>query len=202
MPQTLDIALILAGHSYNEDDFAPLAAAPGVHFRVLRFASDWASPDVIILPGTQDVAGDFDAHEASGIAEAIRRHAEAGGWVVGICGGLQMMGRRLLDPHHHKYPFAEKEMLGLLALDTVFAAEAVFRRLRRVSAPGGCELRGFETHRGMSEGEEPVLFRREDGSPIGYGHGRLWATYLHRCFDDAAFCRHFLDAVRRGDAEL
>ena len=113
-----------------------------------------------------------------------------------------LMGRRLLDPHHYKYTFDEEAMLGLLDVDTVFAAEPVFTRLRGVSAPGGFLLRGFETHRGMSDGNEPVLFRREDGSPIGFGHGRLWATYLHRCFDDAGFRRHVIDAVRLQRASL
>lgn len=193
----IDIALIVAGRSYNEEDFAPLAAEPDVSFRVLRFASDWGQPDVVILPGTTDVAADFDMLEAGGVLDALRAHVAKGGWVAGICGGLQMMGRRLLDPHHHKYPFDQKAMLGLLNVDTVFAAEPVFKRLRNVSAPGGFLLRGFETHRGMSDGDEPVLFRRDDGSAIGFGHGRLWATYLHRCFDDAGFRRYFIDAVRQ-----
>ncbi len=198
----IDVALVLAGRTYNEEDFAPLAAEPDVRFRVLRFASDWGHPDLVILPGTTDVAADFDALEAGGVLDALRAHAASGGWVAGICGGLQMMGRRLLDPHHYKYTFDEKAMLGLLDVDTVFAAEPVFTRLRGVSAPGGFLLRGFETHRGMSDGNEPVLFRREDGSPIGFGHGRLWATYLHRCFDDAGFRRHVIDAVRLQRASL
>ena len=61
---SIDVALVLAGRTYNEEDFAPLAAGPDVSFRVLRFASDWGHPDLVILPGTTDVAADFDALEA------------------------------------------------------------------------------------------------------------------------------------------
>lgn len=192
----VDIALVLAAASYNREDFSPLEAEPGVILREVRFPTQLGNPDVVILPGTPDVAADFDTLAACGMADAIKTHELRGGWVVGICGGMHMMAQRLTDPQHVKYSFSEKQMLGLLALEVHYGGEQVFRRLRHVSAPGRCELRGFETHRGQCEGAEPVLFRREDGSPIGYGHGRCWGTYLHRLFDSAAFRRHFLAAVR------
>lgn len=199
----VDIALVMAGNSYNEDDFAPLAAEDGVHLRVVRFTTDLGSPDAIMLPGTPDAAADFDILEAEGMIAALRRHAVHGGWIAGICGGMHMMSKRLCDHLHVKYPFDEKPMLGLLDLDTVYGlSPTVFRRLHRVTAPGGFLLRGFETHRGECAGHEPVLFRREDGSPIGYGHNRIWGTYLHRCFDSAPFRRHLLTAIRSGAPAL
>lgn len=192
----VDIALVSAAASYNREDFSPLEAEPGVTLREVRFPTQLGQPHVIMLPGTPDVASDFDALEACGMAAAIAEHARSGAWVVGICGGMHMLARRLLDPQHVKYPFSQKQMLGLMALDVHYGEATQFRRLRHVSAPGGFELRGFETHRGQCVGEEPVLFRREDGSPIGYGHARCWGTYLHRLFDSADFRRHFLAAVR------
>lgn len=199
----IDIALVMAGHSYNEEDFAPLAAEAGVRLRVVRFTTDLGTPDCIMLPGTPDAAADFDIMEAEGMTDALQAHAARGGWIAGICGGMHMMSKRLYDPQHVKYSFDEKPMLGLLDLDTVYSPEpAVFRRLHRVTAPGGCLLRGFETHRGQCRGNEPVLFRREDGSAIGYGHQRLWGTYLHRCFDSAPFRHHLLTAIRCGMASL
>lgn len=199
---SVDIALVLASASYNREDFSPLEAEPGVTLREVRFPTQLGQPQVIILPGTPDAAADFDVLTACGMADAILEHARCGGWVVGICGGMHMMAKRLYDPQHVKYPFAEKQMLGLMALDVHYGGEQIFRRLRHVSAPGGLELRGFETHRGQCDGAEPVLFRREDGSPIGYGHGRCWGTYLHRLFDSVVFRQHFLSAVRAECADF
>ncbi len=198
MSHSPDIALVLAGGSYNEEDFAPLAAEPGVSFRVVRYTTQLGQPDVILLPGTRDVAADYDTLVLGGLADAVMERAAAGCWIVGICGGMHMMSRRLLDPTHAKYPFAEKQMLGLLQLDVHYGGPAIFSRLHGVTAPGGCLLRGFETHSGVCAGEEPVLFRRADASPIGYGHGRCWGTYLHRVFDSADFRRYFIESVKSG----
>lgn len=202
MKTTVDMALVLAGASYNEEDFSPLAAEPGVNFRVVRFATQLGEPDVILLPGTKAVAADYDALCLAGMADAILARVAAGCWVVGICGGLHMLAQRLLDSSHSKYPFSEKVMMGLLRLDVCYGSPSVFSRLRSVSAPGGFLLRGFETHSGVCRGEEPVLFRRVDGSPIGYGHGRIWGTYLHRVFDNTDFRRYFIETVRECRASL
>lgn len=198
----IDIALVTAERSYNKEDFAPLADEPGVTLRPVRFPSDLGTPDAIILPGTPDVAADFDTHAASGMIDALLTHTQNQGWLIGICGGLHMLTRKLLDPQHRKYPFNEKKMIGLLELDTVYGGPNIFRKLRDVSAPGGLLLKGFETHQGICEGSEPILFRRADGSPIGYGHGRIWGTYLHRAFDSSPFRSHLLEAIRSGAAEL
>lgn len=117
MKTTVDMALVLAGASYNEEDFSPLAAEPGVNFRVVRFATQLGEPDVILLPGTKDVAADYDTLCLAGMADAILARVAAGCWVVGICGGLHMLAQRLLDSSHSKYPFSEKVMMGLLRLD-------------------------------------------------------------------------------------
>lgn len=196
MKPSIDIALALAGASYNRADFEPLMSEPSVRFREVHTPSEWGNPDVVILPGSMDVAGDYDTLLLNGMAASILQHAVGGGWVIGICGGLQMMSARLLDPHHNKYPFDEKAMLNLLRLNTVFAPRVLVQRLWQVEAPGGFRLKGFEGHRGLCEGSEPVLFRRSDGSPVGYGHGRLWGTYLHRCFHNRPFLHYVLNAIR------
>lgn len=167
----IDVALVMAGLSYNEEDFAPLSAEAGVRLRVVRFATDLGSPDCIMLPGTPDTTADFDIPEAEGMTDALRAHAERGRWIAGISGGMHMMSRRLYDPQHGKYSFDEKPMLGLLDLDTVYRPE-------------------------------PAVFRREDGSAIGYGHRRLWGTYLHRCFDRSPFRHHLLTAIHEGALSL
>ncbi len=186
------IALLAMKHAYMLDDFAPLKSQPDVSMKTVSARAEWEETDVIFLPGSQDVAADYDELVAEGLDQCILQHASEGKCVFGICGGLQLMGRRLRDPLRVKYSFDEKAMLGLLDIETVFQKEMLVRHLARTSDPWGNRLRGFETHRGMSHGDEPVLFRYEDGGALGYGHGKLWGTYLHACFKNKDFLSSFL----------
>lgn len=192
----MNVAIITASGSYKMEDFAPLAAEPELNLYTVTKAEEWGEPELILLPGTPTVADDFDVLSERGIIPLIREHAAAGKWIFGICGGMHMLGKRLLDPTMRKHPYSQKELIGLLDLETHYGDEPILARLKNVSAPWQCTLRGFETHTGRARGDEPVLFRRADGSPIGFGHGRILATYLHRCFDNADFRQALLRSVR------
>ncbi len=189
----MKVALIAMTHAYMLEDFAPLKSQVNVSMKTVRARDEWEDVDVVLLPGSQDVASDYDELVATGLAELILQHAAEGKCVFGLCGGLQLMGKRLRDPLRVKYDFDEKCMLGLLDIETVFQQDMLVRHLARTSDPWGNSLRGFETHRGMSHGDEPVLFRYEDGGALGYGHGKLWGTYLHACFKNKGFLRSFLE---------
>ncbi len=191
----IDIALIRAQESSELADFLPLQQEAGVELRHVQQLEQLGQPDAIILPGSEDIAGDFDILQQRGLVQAIREHAQARRSLVGICGGMHMLSRQLLDPQHSKYDFAQKDMMGLLALDTHYGEPHLIARLKRVRAPWGCELRGYETHRGRVRGEAPELFWREDGSPIGWGTESLWGCYLHRAFDDNHFRQAFLQSL-------
>ncbi len=189
----MNIALIAMKHAYMLDDFSPLEQQPDVNMKLVRAQEEWTDVDVVLLPGSQDVAADYDALVSEGLDKRILEHAAAGKCVFGICGGLQLMGKSLRDPLRVKYAFDEKSMLGLLDIETVFQKEMLVRHLSGTSDPWGNTLRGFETHRGLSDGDEPVLFRYADGGALGYGHGKLWGTYLHACFKNQGFLRSFLE---------
>ncbi len=194
--KTLQIAIVTASGSNKMDDFKPFLTEPNVHLYHVHQPEEWGKPDLVMLPGTNTVAEDFDMLKERGVVSLIHQHVAAGGWMFGICGGMHMMSQRLLDPNCQKYPFTEKAMLGILDIETLYLGPPVISRLRGVTAPWGCTLRGYETHTGRADGTEPVIFRRADGSALGFGHGHLLATYLHRCFDDADFRQALLHAVR------
>ncbi len=175
------ITLLKMSHAYLFEDFGPLSNDGRLLIQVLTPASSPQPTDIIMLPGSTDIAADYDELVACGFDSWIRQHAEAGKCIFGICGGLQLMGKRLYDPEHNRYPFVEKEMLGLLDIETSFQKELIYKRLRNVTDPWGNQIRGFESHRGISSGAERVCFRRETGEALGYGRGKLLATYLHRC---------------------
>ena len=199
----LDVAVVMPGHVSNFTDFAPLAAEPDVRLRPVRSREEWGNPDLVILPGSKNVAGDFGALCARGLDKAVRDHAGQGKWTLGVCGGLQMLGRVLFDPLHVETENDETAMLGLLDLETKLAGDKTLAQVRGARTPLGVTVSGYEIHHGITRAGEgcETLFFRPDGTPCGYGQGRVWATYLHGLFDGDAFRRAFIDRVRE-DAGL
>ncbi len=198
----LRMALIAMSHAYFLEDFHPFTQRADVDWHVIGSGEEWADVDVLFLAGSKDVAADYDELVSQGLDQMIIQHALKGHWVYGICGGLQLMGTRLYDPEHCKYPFLEKSMLGLLQIETVFQKEMIVRRLKAVSAPWGNVIDGFESHRGVSQGDEPVLFRDADAMPLGYGHGKLMGTYLHGCFRSETFVESLIAQVMNDDLDF
>lgn len=196
---SLDVAVVMPAHVSNFTDFAPLAAEPDVRLRQVRSAEEWGKPDLVILPGTKSVAADLAVMRQAGLDELIRRHASGGKWILGICGGLQMLGTDILDPLHMESAEERTPGLGLLELSTTFAASKTLLNVRRASTPLPPPAAGYEIHHGVTRHEEacpPIMFR-EDGSPCGYGKGRIWATYLHGILDGDSFRRDFINMVRK-----
>lgn len=195
----LDVAAVMPAHVSNFTDFAPLAAEPDIRFRQVRTPEEWGNPDLVILPGTKSVAADLAGLRAAGLEAPLRRHAEKGKWILGICGGLQMLGTDILDPLRVESAEERTPGLGLLELSTTFSAEKNLLNVRRASTPLAYSAAGYEIHHGVTtpQGETfPIMFR-EDGSPCGYGKGRIWATYLHGILDGDSFRRAFINKVRK-----
>ncbi len=146
--------------------------------------------------------------EDSGLADRLRNLAAQGRAMVGICGGFQMLGRRINDPFGVESSIPAIDGLGLLDLETSFArdkqttqAALTLRPGRGILAgTGGMRLEGYEIHMGESragEGAEPLA----DGvnGPAGAANlgGNVLGSYLHGFFDNLEFTRCFLNNIRR-----
>src|SRR5439155_21054666 len=105
------------------DDFAPLEAEPAAGVRYVERADDLGWPDVLILPGTKSTVDDLFWLRRARLAERVVGLAAAGTPVLGICGGYQMLGTRILDPLHVESAVDEVPGLGLLPVETTFAAQ-------------------------------------------------------------------------------
>jgi adenosylcobyric acid synthase len=201
---TLDIAVIRLPHIANFDDFAPLSAEAGVAVRYVVSQATLGQPHAVILPGTKSTIADLLWLREQGLDRAIQRLAETGTGVVGICGGYQMLGRRIQDPMGVESTIPEVDGLALLPVDTVFVAtKATYQVDAHVlGGPGwlaemqGHALHGYEIHMGHTPSPQPWLeLCRRSGPPTALADGavaaagQVWGCYVHGLFDNAAL-RH------------
>ncbi len=195
--ETLDIALIRLGHIANFTDFAPLEGEPDVRLRIVEDAASLGQPDAVILPGSKSVASDLARLRENGLVETLRH---SGSYLIGICGGLQLLGERLLDPDGVESEESSCECLGVLPLETVMRQEKTLRRTVARTADGET-VSGYEIHHGetraLTESSLLRTIRTADGRVVGYETDNVFATYLHGVFDEDGFRRRFLDGLRR-----
>jgi adenosylcobyric acid synthase len=191
-PRDKTIAVIAYPRISNLDEFQPLNNVPGVRLVWARSPADVARADWIILPGSKHTSGDLAWLRAQGLDRAIAQHAQRGGAVLGICGGLQMLGEALIDPHAID---GNGPGLGLLPLVTVFESDKLVKKTRsRFSAMAGgwsalsnIDVQGYEIHHGRTTqhaGMPAARVAMPDGLAWQNDEGNVLGVYLHGLFED------------------
>ncbi|MGO8684073.1 MAG: cobyric acid synthase [Thermoleophilia bacterium] len=222
----LQIAVVRLPFISNYTDFDALADEDDVNVRYVTSARELDGCAAIVLPGTKSTVADLLWLRESGLAAAITAAAAAGTPVIGICGGYQMLGDRILDPEHVESQRDVVDGLGLLDVQTTFVGE---KRTVRVEGellagpagqdgllspagqdspgllgPAGTPLRGYEIHMGRSvvgDGAAPLL-RQRGADGILHDDGalsrdaRVAGSYVHGLFDHAALRTAFLNRRR------
>ncbi len=189
----------------NHTDFDALRAHPQVDVRLVGPGQPIPPADLIILPGSKSVQADLAWLRANGWEVAIARHLRYGGKLIGICGGMQMLGRRLHDPQGLEGVPGSVDGLGYLDFETTLEAAKQLRQVRGTLAEGGAAIAGYEIHMGVTEG--PALARPAvhlvDGRAEGAisPDGQILATYLHGLFDAPEACRALLAWAGVRDAQ-
>ena len=182
----LDAAVIRLPRISNFTDLSPLEHHPLVGVRYVSDPGRLGDPDLVIIPGTKSTLSDLRWLKDTGLAGLIRKLAEQGCPVLGICGGYQMLGRKVSDPGGTEGG-GESEGLGLLPCSTVFTPEKARTRTRARITQGpfkGASLEGYEIHMGSTEREGGHAFALlEDGREDGTVCGNVFGTYLHGLFD-------------------
>ncbi len=200
----VDIAVIRLPHISNFTDFAAFEATPGVGVRYVRGVNELGTPDMVILPGTKSTISDLKWLRECGLEAGIKKLASRGTVMFGVCGGYQMLGRRIIDAEGVEGG-GEIDGLGLLPVQTEFAAEkrrtrTTARVLQTEGVLGrltGARLEGYEIHMGRTipaEGAKPFL-QLESGAADGCAFGNVYGSYLHGFFDAAACREAILSAL-------
>ncbi len=203
----IGIAVAFLPHVSNFTDFDPFENEPDVNLRYLRPNEPLPETDVLILPGTKNTVDDLAYVRSHGIDGQILSLVSRGCEVIGICGGYQMLGKKLLDPHGVESPTKETTGLELLDVETTFLTEKKLCQAEAVHIASGMNVRGYEIHMGVTElgpgcqSAFRVVHRRTEGTwppddgAVASG-ANVWGTYLHGVFDDDRFRRHFIDSIR------
>ena len=192
----------------NGTDVEALAAEPGVAVRLTANPAEVAAADLVVLPGSKSTVADLDWLRATGLADAVVAHARAGRPLVGICGGYQMMGRRIHDPVESGRGTVDG--LGLLPVEVTFRPEKTLgRQTGRYGTAGGAgagihqveavDVAGYEIHHGeavVDPGVTPLLVRA-DGRPEGVRVGNVFGTHWHGTFESDDFRRAVLVEAAR-----
>ncbi len=191
----LDVVVIHLPHISNFDDFDPIARENSVRLRYVKTVQQIGHPDVVILPGTKNTLGDLNWLRMNGLAECILTLHAHGAVIIGICGGYQMLGRRLNNPDHVENDWAAADGLNLLNVETVFHSEKLTCQVTAeitndAVAPGtlGESIRGYEIHVGQTQSSSPWL--RLDRSRLDGARsddGRVWGCYVHGLFHNDRF---------------
>jgi adenosylcobyric acid synthase len=205
----ITVAVIRLPRISNFTDFDPLEVEPNVRVVYLSPKETLNYPDAVIIPGTKTTIADLIVMQRTGMAEQLQNYVAAGGTVMGICGGFQMMGQFLADPEGIEGHEGRFKGLDLFPLRTVITQQKIARQ-RIVSSrfpQEGLPVSGYELHQGrtqliLSEGESQngtkFEFLFEDRSlGVVDETQSLWGTYLHGLFDNGPWRRAWLNRLRQ-----
>lgn len=217
---TVNIAVVLLPHMSNFTDFNQLGAESDV---ALRYVSNWKDiqgADIVILPGSKTTIADLGYLKDREFERALQRHRERGGEIAGICGGFQMLGQQVTDPHGVETGGVANGF-GILEMKTELSRE---KQTVQVTArplfwgdAKDCVVEGYEIHMGQTTRKNHVspCFQITQASEIVNSFsgafcqgtedtlegamsrdGLVWGTYIHGVFDQPAFRRAWLNRAR------
>jgi len=205
----LDIAVIQLPYSSNISDIEPFLNEEDVCLRFVQNVAEFGKPDAVIIPGTKSTIRDLQFMKEVGLFERITSFAEDDGFVTGICGGYQMLGKIMIDEEGTDTGKAgsEETGLGLMEGVTYFRKEKQTIRVKGTYHPqtgiGNERIEGYEIHLGdtilTDEAAKRPLFQFDSNREEGYysENGRIIGTYLHHLFHNDGWRHNWLNGIRQ-----
>jgi adenosylcobyric acid synthase len=211
----ITIAVIRLPRVANFTDFDPLEAEPTAQVRYVLPGQSLGNPDAVIVPGSKTTIADMQVLHESGLAAQIQAFAKAGGMVLGICGGFQMLGEAISDPQGIEGLAIAVPGLGLLPVTTEMAVEKVTRQRTTQASVlpkywsqfdrSEGEIQGYEIHQGQTQvldsSDLAPLFADSTLGVVSLTT-RVMGTYLHDLFGNGSWRRMWLNQLREGKGQL
>ncbi|MHA7963161.1 cobyric acid synthase [Paenibacillus sp. CAU 1782] len=222
--QRLDVAVIALPTLSNFSDFDPLDAEEDVFVRYVESVEEWGEPDAVLLPGCKNTFEALRWLRTQGLEEPLIRYMESGGSVVGICGGYEMLGVKLIDRLGVEDETSVMRGLDVFPFETVFASEKKTVRVEGRAVFGGngesYPISGYEIHMGEltmlndaallhkpfriretlvkeSDTEAATGFSLFKEEGLSSADGKVWGTFIHGIFHNDDFRRNWLNGLRR-----
>ena len=200
------IAVPMLPRIANFDDLDPLRGEPGVDLVMVRPGRPLPrDASLVILPGSKATLADLDFLRREGWDIDILAHRRHGGYILGLCGGYQMLGRTIADPSGIEGRRAAAPGLGLLDVDTVLGVEKRLQSAAGIELATGLPVRGYEMHLGTTSGpglERPMLRLADRTDGAISEDGAVTGCYLHGLFASDPFRRRFLARLGAGSGDL
>jgi adenosylcobyric acid synthase len=204
----LKITIIRLPHIANFTDFDPLEAEPNILIEYLNPDEYLTDCDAVILPGSKTTIDDLIVLEKTGMIQQIKDYVASGGTVFGVCGGYQMLGNYIFDPHKLEGETNYYLGLNLLPIKTTLNSEKIARQRQVLSLQPrkGLSINGYEIHQGNTEIIHPI----STANPVNYlslfddpnlgivdPTQSIWGCYLHGVFDNSSWRRSWLNILRQ-----
>ncbi len=193
------IALLVLDRIANFDDFDPLRNEADIELVMVK-AGEHVPDDaaLIIIPGSKSTISDLGRLRQNGWEEDILKHNALGRPVLGVCGGYQMLGQEIADPHGLEGAPSTVRGLGLLDVVTVMEPEKAVRNVDAYSNALDARIKGYEIHIGQTSGNDcvrPFSIAGDHGDGAVSEDGKVMGTYLHGLFGSDEFRAKFLRSL-------
>lgn len=199
----LNIAVLRLPRISNFTDFDALDAEPTVTVKYIQLKDNLGYPDAVIIPGSKTTIGDMLELQKTGMDQQLKKYLEAGGTVMGICGGFQMLGQALVDADGMEGQPGKYEGLGFLPIQTFLSSKKITRQRQVIASYplAGLPVQGYEIHHGRTQ----LLEKTDDIIPLFDDPGlgivntttSVLGNYLHGLFDNGPWRRSWLNFLRK-----
>lgn len=213
--KAIDIEVLYLPHVSNFTDMNVFETQEDVNLRYVMRGESIGDPDILIIPGSKNTIEDLIYIKESGLEKQIIELHKKGKLVFGVCGGYQMLGKKLYDPQGIECGVKEINGIGLLDIETTFEGEKITAQVEAIieedmngylNGLNGIKIEGYEIHMGRSTKSDEcsylntITMRLEENVSILEGaineDGNVVGTYIHGIFDNISFTRALLNNIR------
>lgn len=190
----INISVIKTKKMSNFTDFHAFKQYDDVRVKYIYDVKDLGDEDIIIFPGSKNTITDLEDLKKKGIFEKVKELKEKGKIIIGICGGLQMLGKKIYDPKHLESDILETEGFNFFDYETTFdEIKKTEQVIKKIEVTEGIlkdfndyEIKGYEIHQGVTNILTPIICK-----------DNVFATYIHGIFDNSKFTNDFLNMIRK-----